>query len=50
VGTSGDNLVHIINRTTMTDTKTIAPNLPILNGTTPVAPNLMVQRPRKTTS
>jgi hypothetical protein len=49
-GTSGDNLVHIINRTTLTDTKTIAPNLPILNGIAPVAPNLLVQRARKTTS
>ncbi len=49
-GTSGDNLVHIIDRTTLTDTKTIAPNLPVLNGTTPVTPNLLVQRARKTTS
>jgi hypothetical protein len=49
-GTTGDNLVHIINRTTLTDTKTIAPNLPIVNGTTIVTPNLLVQRARKTTS
>lgn len=49
-GTTGDNLVHIINRTTLTDTKTIAPNLPIQNGTTIVTPNLLVQRARKTTT
>ena len=49
-GTTGDNLVHIISRTTLTDTKTIAPSLPIENGTTIVTPNLLVQRVRKTTS
>lgn len=49
-GTSGDNLIHIISRTTLTDTKTIAPNLPVVNGTTIVTPNLLVQRARKTTS
>ena len=48
--TTGDNLVHVINRTTLTDSSTIAPKLPSVNGTTIVTPNLLVQRPRKTTS
>jgi hypothetical protein len=51
-GTSGDNLVHLITRASSTsplaDSKTIAPNLPGLTGGT-VAPNLIVQKPRKTT-
>jgi hypothetical protein len=56
VGTSGDNQVHLINTTTLTDdsTKIIAPKLPLyVNGTdgsTIVAPNLIVQHVRKTTS
>jgi len=51
VGTSGDNLVHLINRTTLIDdpTKAIAPKLPDANGNI-VTPNLLVQRPRKATS
>ena len=51
VGTSGDNDVHLIDRSTLTDnaTKTIAPNLPGINGGVAV-PNLLVQRPRKSTS
>ncbi|WP_179489496.1 hypothetical protein [Granulicella arctica] len=57
-GTSGDNLVHLITRSaagsTLSDSKTIAPNLPIdpniTNPTSTIAvPNLMVQKPRKTT-
>ncbi|GGA78246.1 hypothetical protein GCM10011507_31850 [Edaphobacter acidisoli] len=51
VGTSGDNSVHLINRSTLSDqpTKLIAPNLPGVNGGT-ATPNLIVQRPRKTLS
>jgi hypothetical protein len=50
-GTSGDNDVHLITRSTLTDdpTKTIAPNLPGISGGVAV-PNLLVQRPRKSTS
>ena len=54
VGTTGDNLVHLINRTTLTDdtTKTIAPNLQQnINGVdqpnTIATPNLLVQHPKK---
>jgi hypothetical protein len=46
--TSGDNLVHLINRSTLTDASTIAPKL-LSPGGTPVPVNLMVQRPRSTT-
>jgi len=53
VGTSGDNLVHIISRSTLTDTATpltppLAPNLVSPSGTV-VPVNLMVQKPRRTT-
>ncbi len=48
VGTSGDNLVHIINRSTLTDTSTLTPNLPGASGAT-VPVNLLVQKPRPTT-
>ena len=48
-GTSGDNLIHIITRSTLTDTTTIAPKLVDPNGNV-VTPNLLVQRPRKTTT
>ncbi len=48
-GTSGDNQIHIITRSTLKDTTTIAPKLVDPNGNI-VAPNLLVQRPRKTTS
>ncbi len=50
VGTSGDNLVHLITRTAsgFTDSSTIAPKLPDAAGNT-VTPDLIVQRPRKTT-
>jgi hypothetical protein len=48
VGTSGDNLLHIINRTTLTDSSTLAPNL--VNSTGGIVPvNLLVQKPRRTT-
>ena len=52
-GTSGDNAVHLI--TLQADgsykdvTKPIAPKLPDLNGNL-VAPNLLVQKPRKSTN
>jgi hypothetical protein len=51
-GTSGDNEVHLINRTTLTDdpTKAIAPKLPPITGSGYAVPNLLVQRPRKSTS
>jgi hypothetical protein len=55
-GTAGDNLVHIIALTypsmlppTATDSRTISPNLPDANGNI-VAPNLLVQRPKKSQS
>ena len=48
VGTSGDNLVHVINRSTLTDSSTLTPALPGVNGgTAPV--DLLAQKPRKTT-
>jgi trimeric autotransporter adhesin len=54
VGTTGDNLVHLINRTTLTDdtTKTVAPVLiQNVNGVdqpgTFATPNLLVQHPKK---
>lgn len=52
VGTSGDNDVHLINRSTLTDdpTKTIDPKLPAAQGSGYAVPNLLVQRPRKSTS
>ncbi|MEO6816584.1 MAG: hypothetical protein ABI177_07765 [Edaphobacter sp.] len=52
VGTSGDNEVHLIDRTTLIDqpTKAIAPNLPPFQGSGSAVPNLLVQRPRKSTS
>jgi len=46
--TSGDNLVHVINRNTLTDSSTLAPNLTTPTGAS-VPVNLMVQKPRKTT-
>jgi trimeric autotransporter adhesin len=50
-GTTGDNLVHILTKgaSGFVDTTTpIAPKLPAADGTI-VAPNLLVQRPRKQT-
>jgi len=50
-GTSGDNQVHLIKvtGTTATDSSVIAPKLPDGNGNV-VTPNLLVQRPKKSTS
>lgn len=50
-GTSGDNKIHLITvqGTSATDSSTLSPNLPDVNGNI-VAPNLLVQRPKKTTS
>jgi hypothetical protein len=48
VGTSGDNLVHIVNRSTLTDSSTLAPKLTNPSGVV-VPVNLLVQKPRKTT-
>ncbi len=50
VGTSGDNLIHLISRTGtgFTDSSTIAPRLADAAGNI-TTPNLIVQRPRKTT-
>lgn len=51
-GTSGDNKVHLITvtGTTATDSATpLTPNLPDVNGKI-VAPNLLVQRPKRSTS
>jgi len=52
VGTSGDNVVHLITKTTsgyQDVTTPIAPNLPDVNNNI-VTPNLLVQKPRKATS
>ncbi|MEI9978053.1 MAG: hypothetical protein WDN23_03500 [Edaphobacter sp.] len=52
-GTTGDNAVHLITRQTNGSyqdvTKPILPNLPDVNGNI-VAPNLLVQKPRKATN
>ncbi len=46
-GTSGDNLLHFINATTLTDTSQINPRLPSLSNPSGTAvPNLIVARPR----
>ena len=47
-GTTGDNLVHLIGRATLTDTTTLAPNLTNPAGAT-VPVDLLAQKPRKTT-
>jgi hypothetical protein len=50
-GTSGDNLVHLITRSTLTDTSQLAPKLPSV--ATPgglATPNLIVQYPRTVTN
>ena len=54
VGTKTDNLVHLINRSTLSDSSTLAPNLTAAPGLSvgvgsPVPVNLLVQKPRKTT-
>ena len=47
-GTTGDNLVHLITRSTLTDSSTLAPNLTDPTGAV-VPVDLLVQKPRKTT-
>jgi hypothetical protein len=47
-GTTGDNLVHLITRGTLTDSSTLAPNLTNPAGVV-VPVNLIVQKPRRTT-
>ncbi len=47
-GTTGDNLVHLINRSTLTDSSTLAPTLANPSGAI-VPVNLLVQKPRRTT-
>lgn len=49
VGTSGDNLLHIINPTTLLDTQQINPRLPAATGSGYATPDLIVQKPRKST-
>ena len=48
VGTSGDNLVHLITRSTLTDSSTLAPNL-VDGNNNPQQIDFLVQKPRKTT-
>ena len=48
VGTSGDDLVHLINRGTLSDSSTLAPNLTGPTGA-PVPVDLLAQKPRRTT-
>ena len=50
VGTAGDNSVHLITRsaTGFSDTSTVTPKLADPNGNI-VVPNLLAQRPRRTT-
>jgi len=47
-GTSGDNLVHLIDRGTLTDSSTLTPGL-VSPTNAPVPVDLIVQKPRKTT-
>jgi hypothetical protein len=51
VGTSGDNLVHVINTTTLTDSSQINPALPLGAGTNgqTVPVNLLAVKPRSVT-
>ncbi len=49
-GTSGDNQVHLITRSSLTDTSQIAPKLPSNSGATSAVPNLLVQFPRNVTN
>lgn len=49
-GTSGDNQVHIITRSSLTDTSQLAPKLPSNSGATYATPNLLVQYPRNVTN
>lgn len=49
VGTSGDNLIHIINANTLLDASQFNPKIPALSGSGFAVPDLIVQKPRKTT-
>ena len=49
-GTSGDNQVHLITRSTLADTSQIAPKLPSNSGASFAVPNLLVQYPRSVTN
>ena len=48
IGTSGDNLVHVITHNPLTDSSTFSPGLLSPSGS-PVPVDLMTQKPRKTT-
>jgi hypothetical protein len=51
VGTSGDNKIHLITPSTLTDSSQLAPNLPSITTTGATAvPNLLVQYPRSVTN
>lgn len=53
VGSSGDNLVHLLTRGTtgFSDSKSpLTPDLPSITGSGFATPNLLVQKPRKSTS
>ena len=47
-GTSGDNLLHVIDTTTLKDTQQIDPKLTDINGN-PLPPVLLAVKPRPTT-
>ena len=50
-GTAGDNQVHLITRSSLTDTSQLAPKLPSnTNGSASAVPNLIVQYPRSVTN
>ena len=61
VSTAGDNMIHYINTTSLTDTQQISPNLPACNPTTdqgctlpapvtgPVPATVIAVKPRATT-
>ncbi len=49
-GTAGDNQVHQITRSTLTDSSQIAPKLPSNSGAASAVPNLLVQYPRNVTN
>jgi hypothetical protein len=53
VGTSGDNLVHLLTRGAngFSDTTTpLTPDLPLINGSGYATPNLLAQKPRRSNS
>ncbi|MBS1813730.1 MAG: hypothetical protein JSS87_02525 [Acidobacteria bacterium] len=49
VGTSGDKKIHVINTNTLIDTSQFDPKIPAASGSGYATPNLIVQKPRKTT-